>query len=209
MDHTINQVFLVEVSEFTIKEVPMSKQSKFDPTRFIVNEAADVGALGVQRKTSIAVRKPNKQEFFRSSKSAQLRAPVIELKEERQFYILTPEIAEQVPGDFMLKHLSLCVSRQGNLFLWPLPVVSQDGRAPLGWHESAIAAHKNAIESWTRMAANMSAGEYDIYTATLELEPEWRGLEGDMNYVLEIAFGEQNLIDSMDHPIIRMLQGAP
>jgi len=185
----------------------MSELNKFDPTRFVVSEDADIGAIGVERRLTIAVRKPNKQEYFRAHPKLQMTVPLLEIKEERQSYILTPDIANGLPGDYAIRTLSLCVSRQGNLFLWPLPVLAQDGRAPLAWHESAIAAHKQAIDSWTRMAANMSAGEYDIYRASLDLTPNWRGLNEDMGFILETAFGEQCVIDSPNHPVVRMLQG--
>jgi hypothetical protein len=62
-----------------------------------------------------------------------------------------------------------------------------------------------ATRSWVRVAANMSAGCYDVYRAGGQLsEPEWPDLT--FQAILRIAF-KGRFIDSLDHPVLRQLRG--
>ena len=60
--------------------------------------------VGVRRHlTTVPVRKPNRQEFFRVHPDDTYRlspAAIVELKEDRETYLITPEIAQQLPDEF-------------------------------------------------------------------------------------------------------------
>ena len=60
--------------------------------------------------------------------------------------------------------LTASISRQGTVFLWPVPLPSGEGRE-LAWHTTAREAATRAEQVWIRIVANMSAGAYDIYEA--------------------------------------------
>jgi hypothetical protein len=63
-----------------------------------------------------------------------------------------------------------------------------------------------ATKFWVRIAANMSLGAYEVFQAAGELpEPQWP--EVDFRTILKIAFKDR-FIQSLDHPVIRGLQGA-
>lgn len=107
----------------------------FDPARFAIkgNPAEAVGAKRVL--VNVPVRKPNKQEFFRAHPDPALRVQmaILELKAEREFYAVRPEVAAAIPGETRPVMLTTCINRQGNVFLWPVPLPTEDGRQ-LAWH---------------------------------------------------------------------------
>src|SRR6516162_11936037 len=53
--------------------------------------------------TTVPVRRPNKQDFVRVHPDAKFRAPfaVIDLKEDRERYLLTPDVAAAFPAEFV------------------------------------------------------------------------------------------------------------
>ena len=63
---------------------------------------------------------------------------ILELREERETYAVTPVIASALPGEVRLVDLRLCVSRSGTIFLWPVPLPTPDGREN-AWRQSARA----------------------------------------------------------------------
>jgi hypothetical protein len=155
----------------------------------------------------VPVRKPNKQEFFRAQPDQAFRVPIaiLELKADREFYAVLPEVAAEIPGETKPVMLTACVSRQGNLFLWPVPLPSDDGREN-AWHATAREAAIRAETTWIRLVSNMGAGCYDIHEATGPIpEPVWT--DHAMSELLRVAFGNGRLITSLDHPVIRQLLG--
>ncbi len=58
-------------------------------------------------------------------------------------------------------------------------------------------------ENWVRVAPNMGLGGYDLHVATGQgLRPDL-----DLQGIIRLAFRDR-MIDSLEHPIIRRLQGA-
>jgi hypothetical protein len=179
----------------------------FDPAALRIDPASGVGS-GVKKVfVNIPVRKPDRQEFFRTHHGQEyhMTAAVLVLKEERETYLVTPDVAHVLHEEIRMVELRLCVTRSGTLFLWPVPLPTEDGRAN-AWGETARKAAEIAEKSWIRMSANMSAGAYDIFLAPPGLaDPTWP--EEALSKILEVAFGVGRLIDSGDHPVIKRLQG--
>lgn len=169
----------------------------------------DVNSVGAEKiLLRIAVRKPNKQEFFRVNTDDELRLPcaILEIKDEREIYLVSPDVLRVLSEDVRHVELRLCQNRQGVYFLWPVPMPSPDGRTN-SWHSSAREAASHAEDHWTRMIANMSEGGYSIYRATGTIpEPEWP--EKSLTEFLELAFKDGKLIDTPEHPVIQQLQGG-
>ena len=62
-----------------------------------------------------------------------------------------------------------------------------------------------AKTKWLRVAANMSAGNYEAFEAVAQLgEPQWPDMP--FSEVLKIAF-KDFMIDSLDHPVLKQLRG--
>lgn len=186
---------------------PTAAPDPFDPRQFAANSTV-MGEIGVKKELVVCpVRKPNKQEFVRVHPGTeyQLEVHILELKEERETYLVVPALAAELPGETRTVNLRLTVSRQGAVFLWPVPVPSLDGRA-LGWHTSARAAAISAETQWVRIVANMPQGAYDVSSAPGALgTPVWP--DKPLRDILAVAFGESFIIRDAGHPVIKRLLG--
>lgn len=156
--------------------------------------------------TTVPVRKPNRQDFIRvhPGEDWQLNTAVLELKEERETYLVDAKLWSELPGEITAKALFLAMNRQGVSFLWPVKLPDADGRHD-NWNRSALEAAILAQSKWIRVAANMSLGAYEIYEASGNpSEPVWPNVT--FKEILEIAFKDK-FIRSMDHPVVQRLNG--
>jgi hypothetical protein len=156
---------------------------------------------------TVPVRKPHSQDFIRVRPGAEWRDsfPLIELKTEREEYIVTASLVAELMSEIVCVTLYLAINRQGAVFLWPVRLPGPDGK-DLDWWRSAREAAALAENSWVRVRANMSAGSYDIGEATNNsAQPEW---PLDLAYwdIIKIAFRDR-IIDRLDHPVIQRLRG--
>ena len=166
------------------------------------------GTVGVKRLlTTVPVRKPGRQDFVRVHPAAEYRltpAALIELKDERETYLVTPRMANELPGEFVAATLYTTITRQGVLSLWPVRL-QVEGRQN-DWHRSAAEAAELAMTKWIRLSANMSLGANEIFEAVGTLpEPTWPELS--FAEILRTAFRDR-YVDSPDHPLIQRLLGA-
>lgn len=179
----------------------------FDPARLrLPQNFAD--AIGVKKALlTVPVRKPNRQDFFRvhPGDDYRLQVAVIELKDDRETYLVDPSLCPEIPGEVTPKLLVTTITRQGVLALWPIRLPGEDGRLD-NWNRSAMEAAELATKSWVRVVSNMSLGAYDVLLPDGKFpEPEWPDV--DFRTILKIAF-KDCFIQSLDHPVIRGLQGA-
>jgi hypothetical protein len=168
----------------------------------------DFGAeLGVERVyTSIPVRKPHRQDYFRvrPEEAYRLDLAVVELAEDREIYALAPNCRAELFSEAVAVRLHTAITRQGTLFLWPCKLPSPDGRRN-EWRTSALAAAELAMSRWVRIVPDMGLGGYQVFKGAADLsEPEWPSLS--FQELLRIAFRER-MIDRADHPVLRRLQG--
>lgn len=73
----------------------------FDPENLRLDQSF-VETSGVKKLlTTVPVRKPNNQDFNRvhSNEAYRLTAAIIELKDDREVYLVLPHIAHQLPGE--------------------------------------------------------------------------------------------------------------
>jgi hypothetical protein len=163
--------------------------------------------VGVKKLlTTVPVRKPNRQDFVRVHPAFRLTpAAIIEVKEDREHYLVTPDMAQALVGEFSMVTLYLAINRQGVLHVWPVKLPGPDGKHN-EWHRSAAEAAERATMKWVRVTSSMSLGAYEIFEASGELaEPVWPDLS--FRRILEIAFRER-LVDRTDHHLVQRLQGV-
>ena len=174
-----------------------------DPARFRVDPAGANPAGAQKVLVRIPVGKPGRDVFFRTHPELRYTAAILEMKTERETYLVTPEIASYLPGNATPKTLALFITRAGDLGLWPVPV---PGNSKSNWTDTAIAADEMAQKKWVRMVANMSAGFYDLWDGSaIDHEPVWPSIGlADIN---RLSFGSGNVIDDLDHPVILGLLG--
>ena len=156
--------------------------------------------------TTVPVRKPNKQDFVRvhPDSSYVLDTMLLNLKEERETYLVAPSFREEIPQELTHTRLALATNRQKVLFLWQLRLPGSSGKTD-AWSMSALEAYEEAKKNWVRISANMSLGAYEIYEALGNLsDPEWP--DESMDEIVRIAF-RNSFIDSYDHPVLRRLRG--
>jgi hypothetical protein len=201
---TLNPISAALTSTTSVPEVP----DPFDLTNLRISQDF-ISSAGVKKlRTEVPVRKPGPQEFVRVHPSPEYRmaAAVIELKEDREFYLVVPAIAKSLPGEFVMVSLFTAINRQGVVFLWPVRLPAPDGK-PNKWHSSAMTAAQYAMTRWIRVKANMSLGAYEIFEAASTVpDPEWKDVLETFQELLRLAFRSQ-LVDRLDHAVVNRLRG--
>jgi hypothetical protein len=165
--------------------------------------------VGVKKLlTTVPVRKPNRQEFVRVHPDPSYRltpAAIIEVKEDREVYLVTPSMAQALPGEFSTVTLFTAISRQRTLFLWQVKLPQPNGRQN-EWHRSAAEGAERAMGRWVRVTSSTALGAYEIFEASGKLpEPVWP--DYSFEEILKIAFRDR-IVDRPDHPLVQRLQGA-
>ena len=184
-----------------------SSNDPFDPAALRLDQSfADT--VGVKKHlTTVPVRKPNRQDFVRVHPDPEYRlapAAIIEVKEDREVYLVTLNMAQELPGEFTAATLFTAINRQGVLHLWPVKLPGPDGKHN-EWHRSAAEAAELAMKRWIRLTANMSLGAYEVFEATGDLpEPNWPDIP--FQEILKIAFNHR-IVDRADHPLLQRLRG--
>jgi hypothetical protein len=181
-----------------------------------IDPFADVEALRLSPETStvavrtvmvrVPVRKPGNQEFFRVHPDEQYRLDtgIIHVKDPPEAYLVGPRLREELVDEMRVVRLYTCISRTGAVFLWAVPLPARDGRHN-GWHDSAHAAAELATKEWTRVRADMSAGQYETSVAVANIpDPDWP--DEPFRELLKLAFKDA-YIDSIDHVVVQRLRG--
>ena len=194
----------VEPGNSQVDEAP----DPFDPARLRLSQDQAAG-LGVKKQLlTIPVKKPSKERWVRvhPDESHRVQTAVIELKDDREIYLVDRELWAELAAEatFSPRALFTAMDRQGVLFIWPIRLPGPDGRID-DWSQSAIDAAEMAAERWVRVASNMDAGHYDVFTTEASLpEPEWPDVS--FGELLRVAFKDR-YIDSLDHPVLKKLRG--
>jgi hypothetical protein len=180
----------------------------FNPASLRIGQ--DFGAtLGVKKALlTVPVRKPAREWWVRvhPDPAYQLQTAVIELKEDRETYLVDPALWADLSTEstFGPRALFTAVNTQGVVFLWPIRLPGADGRID-EWNRSAVDAAALAKDRWVRVQANMSLGAYDVLTSDNEKAPAWP--QASLRDLLAIAFKER-FIQTLDHPVVQRLRGV-
>jgi hypothetical protein len=181
----------------------------FDPDRLRLSQDF-AAAVGVRKLlTTVPVRKPSAEWWVRthSDPAYQLETAVVELKEDREIYLVAnQELWSELAKDptFGPRLLVTSINRQGVLFLWPTKLPGPDGKVN-EWHRSATEAADAARSAWTRVYSDMSLGAYRVEVSEkIRTEPNWPGLP--MREILRVAFRDK-VISTWDHPVLQRLRG--
>src|SRR5208282_5122129 len=147
-------------------ELPSAKPGKFNLDKFRLGQNDYVeNAGGRKLLTTIPVRRPAKESWFRSHRDSNFRFPasVIELKEQNELYLVDRALWGELQGEstFIEKLLVPIMTRQQALIIWPIRLPGPDGRLD-DWNKSAMEAAEIAREKWIRLSPNKSLGAYEI-----------------------------------------------
>jgi hypothetical protein len=166
-------------------------------------------AAGVKKLvTTIPIRKPSKEWFVRTHPGSgyRLQTAVLELKEEREIYLVAPALRSDLADEPTIspRMLVTAINRQGVLFLWPIRLPGADGRID-DWNRSAMDAVDEAQTRWVRVQANMGLGAYEVAVGCGTMpEPAWPDLP--FQEIIKIAFRDR-MISEWSHPVLRRLRG--
>ena len=180
----------------------------FDVSKLRLDQSF-IETAGVKKLlTTIPVRKPYKQEWIRVHFDPAYRDAfaVIEWQEDREFYLLTPQVAQALPDEFTMVRLYTTINRQNVLTLWPVKLPGSDGRT-IRWHTSAAEAAEFAMSNWTNVKANMGLGAYEWAPAPKPdaiPDPVWPELS--FSDMLRIAFKDRYVSD-LNHAVIKRMRG--
>lgn len=186
------------------------KPNPFDPNSLRIAPGSSSNMLIKKITTTIPVKKPSREMFFRTSpiKDHTIDLLLLELKEDSEIYVVNPHLQDVLMGEatVSVKTIIVTKTRQSNILLWPLKSPNLNVRVD-HWSSAAWQAAAKGKTNWTRLVANMSIGAYEVYTAESGSipEPTWDDLP-TMQEMLEIAFRDK-FIDTYDHPVLKKLRG--
>src|SRR5262245_56974975 len=125
---------MTEQSKRTIQAVDIAPETlttpddPFDIANLRLSQSF-IETAGVKKLlTTVPVHKPNPQDFVRVRPEPEYREnfPVIELKDEREEYVITSALVPELVGEFVTKTLFTAINRQGTVFLWPVRLPGPD-----------------------------------------------------------------------------------
>ena len=180
----------------------------FDPATLRLCRDQETQSAVKRVLLTVPVRKPDRSWFVRVHPALeyQLDTKIIELKEERELYLVEPTLWPELEaeGTFSARTFFTALTRQGVLFLWPVRLPGADGKID-EWSRSALEAAEVAKTHWVCVSANMALGGYEVFQAIGQLgEPNWPEIK--LGEMLRLAFRDK-FINRLDHPVLRRLRG--
>lgn len=186
---------------------PIVKSNRINFAEFKLSQDFDSMA-GVDKITStILVDKPQGDVFFRVRSGIEWHPKVFLLvsTEDRETYLIHPEVRQYVPRLAKPTILYTSIKRSGALFFLPVKLPSLVSKSN-SWLESRMMAVEHAKKGWVRMESNEKDSVYDIFEVSCDIpDPEWP-TDMDCDDMLDIAFKDR-VIRKPDHPVIMKIRG--
>ena len=185
---------------------PAQPANPFDLSKFRLKQ--DFIETGGAKKVLliVPVRKPNPQSFIRVRPEPEFRATwaVIELKDDRERYLVLPDIAAALPNEVKFETIYTAVDRQNNVFLWPVRMPVGGERDNDYWRSGRQCAEL-AMQVWIRIQTNQAIGAYEPSEAIADFpDPVWPSESYEQ--LLRTGFRDR-LVDSAEHPVLKRLRG--
>lgn len=162
---------------------------------------------GVKRlHNNIRIKKPSKGIFIRVHQDPKFQISVSLYKDSKDgsHYFICDNVIQEFPTKVAPMTLYTSITREGDLFLWPVRLKESMNR-PNSWIDSAHKAAHEAQSKWIRTESNQDQGVYDVYVAEGSIpEPDWPDL--NVEKILTQAF-DGYTVDSTEHPIFKELRG--
>jgi hypothetical protein len=184
---------------------PVGASPLHDMSRFRLSQSYGAAAPVKKLLITVPVRKPHRQEFVRTSESLVFETVTFTTSDDGCLYLVEPNLIDAFPEPLRPTALVGTMNRQHVFYWWP--VFLQAGDQPWNeWHRSAYLAMQQARRDWVRVSSNRALGAYETSVALVTglPEPEWPELA--LEELLAIAFRD-NVIDTADHPVLKMLRG--
>jgi hypothetical protein len=179
----------------------------FDPMNLGISTdyAAAINARASSKPFEL--RKPNDQEFFRTSPREHQCVDVVAIADKQDMgrvYVVSGAIRDAVSHRFSKSvratRLVLTVTLVGNALVWPVPQAEDRGGQ---WNSSQREASLAGLSKWTNMASGR--GRYEVNTVDNPKTVDWDNFP-PFREILRQACAER-FIDSLDHGLLRKLAG--
>lgn len=187
--------------------IPSAIGENIDPAALRIDVDYTMRAATKTNQGAIRIRRPERQGYSAIRAGEEWHEVYLALKEEASgdIYVVAPALDDALREFTAPTLFSVCTTRGGSLFLWPIRL-SREGDP----HPYSRSALQIVVEyqggPWIRVAADRAEGVYKVTTPKNRWPPpEWPDIEP-----LEVyrrAF-EGKVIDSMGHPVVLRLQGA-
>ncbi len=182
-------------------------KGKLDFSKFKISSSSSDMPVARKLILHVPVTKAAKQRYVRvhREKEYHFECRLLNLEAEDRPFLLSPEIAQAIAKDAKRVTLKLAIDRQGNIFLWPVPPMPEEGNDN-PWNQSQREVAELAEDKWVRLTSNRAVGCYEPLEALGEIpEPVWPDLS--MDEILKIAFGSTHVITDNEHPALQKLWG--
>lgn len=183
------------------------KPDPFDPEMLRVEAIADIEVERVL--TTLPVRKPKRNEFFRVHPGHNYTVDMYLLERDtgmdKESFLVAPEVQHLVVQELRRVRLFTAINKHGNVFLWPVKLATGDNDRIHRVTDSALLCAEEARSLWVKLVWNRDLGAYEMHRARGDLgTPQWP--DKSFRDLIEIAF-RHNVIDQADHPVIQELSG--
>jgi hypothetical protein len=182
----------------------INEPSWLDNLRLPDNFTNTIG--GIKLPTKPIFGKLNKHRFSRVHPGLNYQIPVllVEDKDGGETFIASPIVAGHLGKSATPKVLRLAVDNAEVPRIIAQPILDSGSRTNL-WNSSMMHAIQIAETGWVRIESDMSAQQYLIIKAAHDLgDPKWP--EQPMSELIQEVFLNR-VIDTLDHPYIKQLQG--
>jgi len=197
----------IDVKAFANGKTTFGIEQAEDPSwnvgDFRFNQNVDE-VIAVPILSSIEVRRPHKQEWFRVHSSMSFPAKILEVKKSGAVYLVHPSLAAKLTEEIASAIIFPCINRSGELFMWPVKTPGNDGRADK--YSSVNLEHaRRATEGWLRRVWSQEANTHHAYTPGVPPpDPEWP--ESTIDEFVQAAF-KGRFIGDLNHEVLRKLRG--
>ncbi len=190
-------------SETDTAEIKQSASSLLSSLRLPDTFSASGGTV---LPLKVTYGKMNRNRFSRvhPAEEYKLRCLLVDDKDNGETYLATPNMAIHLGSLATPKTIRLAVDNSGTPRLVGEPDIDPTARRNL-WQSSLKEAIREAEKDWVRVVSNMNANQYEITRSINDLGfPRWP--KQSMEELVNDAFAGR-IIDSLDHPYIRQIQG--
>lgn len=206
----------IKMDDFAIKPEDSTMMDKehnsastgFSLEKYRVSQDFPEMAMVKQILTTVRVGKPTPQSYvqFHKDDSYSMKVCLLHIKEDNEFYLVSPDIAHQIMDECNMYTLFTYAIRGGGVGIWPVRLFAADGKSNPWWDSAReVIDVSSSYGKWVRVRSNQSIGAYEAFAAQSVLEePIWP--EKSFSDLAGIAF-KGRLIDAMDHPVLRRLRG--
>jgi hypothetical protein len=162
-----------------------------------------IADTGESVQSTIPVHKPQPLTFFRAHPAWNCHVAMLEY-EDQLYPVLGAALRAELEADLKVKIIVPCITRDGDVFLWPLAPLQATGRGN-EWVSSAHRVLVAARKEWVRLRSNRRIHSYDLVRPkAIWDDPSWP--EQTFDQMIEQAFTD-SVITTLDHPVILALQG--